>query len=174
MSTVTAHFTVSQGASPAALTITDDSTNEGTQTYTNRYLTIVDDNGDALAAYPNPIAFGFIAYPTGVITLTGFTEDMALDILMTLVPVTPAGGSTYTYEQQVAMNRFLQQGEYNIQQARFIDQDLPGQAGIQAQYNSMSIIIEARNSQTAVLYGSLTGAQEALDRGQNIINNQVM
>jgi hypothetical protein len=38
----------------------------------------------------------------------------------------------------------------------------------------MDILIEQVNSQTSVLYGSLVAAQEALDRGQNVINNQVL
>ncbi len=174
MAIVTAHFTPSQGANPSSLTITDDSPHEGDETYTDRYLTILDSEGEELADYPNPVDFNFTDFPTGVITLTGFTQDLALEITMTLVPVTPVGGSTYVYTADFAMARYLQQGEYNIQQARFIDQDLTGLAGVQAQLNTMDIIIEARNSQTAVLYGSLTGAQEALDRGQNIINAQVL
>lgn len=174
MGLVTAHFVVSQGADPSALTITDDSTNEGDETYTDRYLTILGSDGEELPDYPNNIDFNFDDFPTNAITLTGFTQDLSLNIVMTLVPASPVVGSTYTYEEDVAMNRYLQQGLYNIQESRFINQDLPANAGIQAQYNSFSIIVEEQNSQTAVLYGSLTASQEALDRGQNIINNQIL
>lgn len=171
---ITASISVSQGANPANLTITDDTVNENSETYTSRTLTIVDSNGDALPDYPNPISFSFGSYPTGVITLTGFTVDMALSITMTLVPTVVDPLSTYTVTEDVAMNRYLQQGVYNIQQARFVENQLVGLASIQAQLNSIDIIIEQENSQTSVLYGSLTGAQNALTRGQNIINSQVL
>jgi len=174
MATITASITISQGASPASLIITDTTVNENTQTYTDRYLTILDSNGVALADYPNPISFSFITYPTGIITLTGFTVDLALNIVMTLVPVTVDIPSVYVATEDVAMNRYLQQGVYNIQEARFLDNDLVGLASIQAQYDSIDVIIEQQNSQTAVLYGSLSGAQNALTRGQNVINAQVL
>lgn len=171
---IIASISVSQGASPANLTITDTTVDENTEAYTDRYLTILDSNNEELANYPNPIDFNFIDYATGVITLTGFTFDMALNIVMTLVPTVVDPDSVYEAVEDVAMNRYLQQGVYNIQQARFIENQLVGLASIQAQLNSIDIIIEQQNSQTAVLYGSLVGAQNALDRGQNIINSQVL
>ena len=171
---ITASIAISQGASPASLIITDDTVNENSETYTNRTLTILDSNGDALPDYPNPIPFSFITYPTGVITLTGFTVDLALSVTMTLTPTSVDPLSVYTVTEQVAMNRYLQQGVYNIQEARFIENDLVGLASIQAQLDSIDVIIEQQNSQTAVLYGSLTGAQNALTRGQNVINSQVL
>ena len=174
MATITASITISQGASPASLIITDTTVNENTQTYTNRFLTILDSNGVALPSYPNPISFSFVTYPTGIITLTGFTVDLALNIVMTLVPVVVDIPSVYVATEDVAMNRYLQQGVYNIQEARFLDNDLVGLASIQAQYDSIDVIIEQQNSQTAVLYGSLSGAQNALTRGQNVINAQVL
>lgn len=171
---ITASISVSQGANPANLTITDTTVDENSETYTARTLTILDSNGDELPDYPNPIDFSFGSYPTGVITLTGFTVDMALSITMDLVPTTVDPQSVYTVTEDVAMNRYLQQGVYNIQQARFIENQLVGLASVQAQLNSIDIIIEQQNSQTSVLYGSLVGAQNALTRGQNIINAQVL
>lgn len=171
---ITASIEISQSADPSSLTITDTTVDENSETYTNRTLTIVDSNGDELADYPNQINFSFASYPTGVITLTGFTVDMALNIKMTLTPTSVDPQSVYVAEEDVAMNRYLQQGVYNIQEARFLENDLVGIASIQAQYDSIDIIIEQQNSQTAVLYGSLTGAQDALARGQNVINAQVL
>jgi hypothetical protein len=171
---ITASISISQGASPANLIITDDTVNEDSETYTDRYLTILDSDDAALTDYPNPIDFNFVDYPTGVITLTGFTVDLALNIVMTLVPTVVDVLSTYTAEEDVAMNRYLQQGVYDIQEARFLENDLVGLASIQSQYDSIDVIIEQQNSQTAVLYGSLTGAQNALTRGQNVINSQVL
>ena len=174
MATITASISVSQAADPSSLTITDTTVNEDTQTYTSRTLTIVDSNGDALTDYPNPISFSFGSYPTGVITLTGFTVDVALSVTMLLVPTVVDPSSDYEVTEEVATNRYLQQGVYNIQEARFIENQLVGLASVQAQLNSIDIIIEQQNSQTAVLYGSLTGAQNALTRGQNIIDSQVL
>lgn len=171
---ITASIEISQGASPANLIIEDTTLNEDSETYTDRYLTIVDSNGDALTDYPNPIDFNFTDFATNIITLTGFTVDLSLNIIMTLVPSVVDPLSVYTAEEDVAMLRYLQQGVYNIQEARFLENDLVGIASVQAQYDSIDVIIEQQNSQTAVLYGSLTGAQNALTRGQNVINSQVL
>lgn len=171
---IQASIEISQGADPSVLIVTDTTLNEGDESYTNRTLTILDSNDEALDDYPNPISFSFGSYPDDFIEIEGFTSDKALSISMTLTPAVVDPDSVYTVSEDVAMNRFLQQGLYNIQKARFIDNDLPMQAGSKAQSNSIDIIIEQQNSQTAVLYGALVGAQEALDRGQVIINNQIL
>ncbi len=93
---------------------------------------------------------------------------------MTLTPTVVDPNSVYVATNQVALNRYLEQGFYNIQAARFLSTDLVGLADVEAQLSSMDILIEQVNSQTSVLYGSLVAAQEALDRGQNVINNQVL
>jgi hypothetical protein len=171
---ITASITVSQAASPASFTVTDTTANQGSETYTNRTLTVLDSENNPLPGYTNPIPFSFVNYPTGVISLTGLTQDMALTVSMTLTPTVVVVGSVYTATNQVALNRYLEQGLYNIQAARFLSTDLVGIADVQAQLSSMDILIEQVNSQTSVLYGSLVAAQEALDRGQNVINNQVL
>ena len=171
---ITATISISQAASPASFTVTDTTVNEGSETYTNRTLTVLDSENNPLAGYTNPIPFSFANYPTGVISLTGLTQDMALTVSMTLTPTVVVVGSVYTATRQVALNRYLEQGLYNIQAARFLSTDLVGLADVQAQLSSMDILIEQVNSQTSVLYGSLVAAQEALDRGQNVINNQVL
>ena len=171
---ITAAITISQAASPASFTVTDTTANENTEAYTNRTLTVLDSENNPLSGYSNPIPFSFITYPTGVISLTGLTQDLALTVTMTLTPTVVVGGSDYVATNQVALNRYLEQGLYNIQAARFLSTDLVGLADVQAQLSSMDILIEQVNSQTSVLYGSLVAAQEALDRGQNVINNQVL
>jgi hypothetical protein len=171
---ITATISVSQAASPASFTVTDTTANQGSETYTNRTLTVLDSENNPLPGYTNPIPFSFVNYPTGVISLTGLTQDMALTVSMTLTPTVVVVGSVYTATNQVALNRYLEQGLYNIQAARFLSTDLVGIADVQAQLSSMDILIEQVNSQTSVLYGSLVAAQEALDRGQNVINNQVL
>lgn len=171
---ITAAITVSQAASPASFTVTDTTANENTETYTNRTLTVLDSQNNPLPGYSNPIPFSFATYPTGVISLTGLTQDLALTVTMTLTPTVVVVGSVYVATRQVALNRYLEQGLYNIQAARFLSTDLVGLADVQAQLSSMDILIEQVNSQTSVLYGSLVAAQEALDRGQNVINNQVL
>ncbi len=171
---ITATITISQAASPASFTVTDTTANQGTETYTNRTLTVLDSQNNPLPGYTNPIPFSFATYPTGVISLTGLTQDLALTVTMTLVPTVVNPSSDYVATNQVALNRYLEQGLYNIQAARFLSTDLVGLADVQAQLSSMDILIEQVNSQTSVLYGSLVAAQEALDRGQNVINNQVL
>jgi hypothetical protein len=171
---ITAAITVSQAASPASFTVTDTTINQGSETYTNRTLTVLDSENNPLPGYTNPIPFGFDNYPDGIISLTGLTQDLALTVSMTLTPTVVVVGSVYTATNQVALNRYLEQGLYNIQAARFLSTDLVGIADVQAQLSSIDILIEQVNSQTSVLYGSLVAAQEALDRGQNVINNQVL
>jgi hypothetical protein len=171
---ITATISVSQAASPASFTVTDTTTNQGSETYTNRTLTVLDSENNPLPGYSNPIPFGFDNYPDGIISLTGLTQDLALTVSMTLTPTAIDPESVYTATNQVALNRYLEQGLYNIQAARFLSTDLVGIADVQAQLSSMDILIEQVNSQTSVLYGSLVAAQEALDRGQNVINNQVL
>jgi hypothetical protein len=171
---ISAAISVSQAASPASFTVTDTTPNESSETYTNRTLTVLDSENNPLPGYANPIPFGFDNYPDNIISLTGLTQDMALTVSMTLTPTVVVVGSVYTATNQVALNRYLEQGLYNIQAARFLSTDLVGIADVQAQLSSMDILIEQVNSQTSVLYGSLVAAQEALDRGQNVINNQVL
>ena len=171
---ITATISVSQAASPASFTVTDTTANQGSETYTNRTLTVLDSENNPLPGYTNPIPFGFDNYPDGIISLTGLTQDLALTVSMTLTPTVVVVGSVYTATNQVALNRYLEQGLYNIQAARFLSTDLVGIADVQAQLSSIDILIEQVNSQTSVLYGSLVAAQEALDRGQNVINNQVL
>lgn len=171
---VTASLTITQGSDPSELIFTDSTLNEDSETYTARTLTVTDSNGDELEDYPNPIDFSKVTYPTNVITLSGFTVDLALSAILTLTPTVVDPLSDYTVTEDIAMNRYLQQGVYNIQEARFLENDLIGLASVQAQLDSIDVIIEQQNSQTAVLYGSLTGAQNALTRGQNVINAQVL
>ena len=171
---ITATITISQAASPASFTVTDTTANENTETYTNRTLIVLDSENNPLSGYTNPIPFSFATYPTGVISLTGLTQDLALTVTMTLTPTVVDPNSVYVATNDVALNRYLEQGLYNIQAARFLSTDLVGLADVEAQLSSMDILIEQVNSQTSVLYGSLVAAQEALDRGQNVINNQVL
>lgn len=171
---ITASISVSQGSSPSDLIITDTTENEATEDLTGRTLTVSDSEGNPFPGYDLEIPFSFEDYPSGVITLTGLTVDLALNVQMDLDIVTPVGGSVYTVSEDVVTNRFSQQGLYNIQVARFLDNTLPAKGGDQARLNSMDIIIEESNSQTAAAYSSLVGAQAALTRAQNIIDNQVL
>ena len=167
-------MTISQGSNPANLIIQDDTTNEGTQSLTGRILTVTDSEGNPFPGYTNPIDFSFASYPTNIITLSGLTADLALNVIMTLQIVTPIAGSTYSATEDIATNRYAQQGLYNIQVARFLDPIFSGMEDSNARINSMDIIIEESNSQTAVAYSSLVNGQTALTRAQNIINNQIL
>jgi len=168
---ITASITVTPLTDPSKLKIVDDTPSEDTETYTDRYLTILDSAGNPLIDYPNPINFSFDDFPDNDITLSGFTEDMALNIKMTLVPTIIDVTSVYTAEADVAMTRFLQRGLYDLQVSRFLDNEYPSKANETAQSDSIDLIIEKQNSQTSVSYGSLVGAQNALNRASNIINN---
>ncbi len=135
----------------------------------SRTVTLLDSNGDALPGFTNPIAFPYGGGDD--LTITGLTNDLALQAIMTLVPISPQSGSTYTAEAEFATQRFLQVGLFNIQVQAQNNPSPTSLANVQYRTNSIDIIIEAQNSQTAVLYSNLTGAQICLDRGQQIINN---
>lgn len=135
-----------------------------------RTLSILQSDGTALPNYPNPIAF---AYSGGdVFTISGLTQDLALKITLSLTPIVNNAGSVYTGEIDIATQRFLQQGEFNIQvQKNNSTMPLSAYANSIYRNNTMDIIIEAENAQTALLYSDFTGSQTSLQRGQNIINN---
>jgi hypothetical protein len=138
----------------------------------SRTLQILDSLGNALPNYPNPIAWPIGG--TDTLNFTGLTKDLALQIIMTLVPVTPQAGSVYIAETDVATVRFEQQGLFNIQVQRLNDIQPSSLADQQYRQNSIDLIIEANNAQIAITYANYTGAQLALNRTQSIINNTTL
>jgi len=142
--------------------------------FSNRTLTILQSDNTPLTGYPNPIAFPIGGGNPDVITISGLTQDVALTIVMTLTPITPVGGSIYTAEADIATNRFLQQGLYNIQVQRLTDTLPSTRMDKVYRKSSIDLLIEMSNSQVAVLYANYTGAQDALDRGTQIILNTTL
>ena len=138
----------------------------------SRTLTILQSDGTALPNYPNPIAFPYGGGDN--FTISGLTQDLALQVIMTLVPISPQGGSIYTSETDIATERFLQQGLFNIQVQRLNIIQPSSLADQQYRTNSIDLIIEGQNAQTGVLYGNYAGAQLALNRSQNIILNTTL
>lgn len=139
---------------------------------TSRSLQILDSTGAALPNYPNPISWPING--PDFLNFTGLTQDLALQIIMTLVPVTPQAGSVYIAETDVATVRFEQQGLFNIAVQRLNIIDPSSLANTQYRVNSMDLIIEANNAQIAISYSNFTGAQLALNRTQSIINNTTL
>lgn len=157
---------------PSTFTLTDTSNYASPDSKANissRTVTILQSDGSELANYPNPIAFPYGGGDT--LTIEGLTQDLALQVVMTLVPISPVMGSTYVGEADFATQRFLQQGLFNIQVQALNNTNPSSLANQQYRNNSIDIIIEGTNSQTGVLYSNFTGSQEALNRAQNIINN---
>lgn len=137
--------------------------------FSSRVVNILDDENNPLPGYANPIAF---PYGGGdVLTISGLTQDYALNIQMVLTPIVSNPGSIYTAILDVATNRFLQAGLFNIQVAKNISPPLSPKADSVYRDNSIDVIIEMKNSQTALIYTDFTGSQDAIDRGQQIINN---
>jgi len=138
----------------------------------SRTVTILQSDGSALPGYTNPIAF---PYSGGdYLTIAGLTQDLALQIIMTLTPISPQGGSTYVSEIDIATERFLQQGLFNIAVQRLNIIQPSSFADQQYRINSMDLIIEGQNAYTGILYANYTGAQLALNRSQNIILNTTL
>lgn len=139
----------------------------------SRTVTILQSDGSALPSYANPIPF---PYSGGdVLTISGLTQDLSLQIIMTLVPISPQGGSVYVSETDIATQRFSQQGLFNIAVQNLNITDPSSLAAQQYLINSINIIIETEvNAQTGVLYGNYIGAQLALNRSQNIILNTTL
>lgn len=136
-----------------------------------RTLTILDAYNNPLPNYPNPIDFPIGGSNSDVFTIAGLTADMALNILMTLTPVSPQGGSVYTATIAIATNRFLQQGQFDIQVAQNNSGNISDRARVVYRTNTIDLIIEQQNSQTALLFGDFTGSQNELNIGENIIAN---
>lgn len=138
----------------------------------SRTLTILQSNGSALTNYPNPIVFPYSGGDS--FTISGLTQDLALQVIMTLTPISPQSGSVYTSETDIATERFLQQGLFNIQVQRLNIIQPSSLADQQYRANSIDLIVEGQNAQTGVLYANYTGAQLALNRSQNIILNTTL
>jgi hypothetical protein len=138
----------------------------------SRTVTILQSDGTALPGYTNPIPFPYSGGDS--LSITGLTKDLALQIIMTLVPISPQGGSVYVSETDIATERFLQQGLFNIQVQRLNIIQPSSFADQQYRINSIDLIIEGQNAQTGVLYTNYTGAQLALNRSQNIILNTTL
>lgn len=135
----------------------------------SRTLTVFQSDNSPFPGTTNPINWPYAA--GDAFTFSGLTQDLALQIIMTLSPITPQSGSTYSAEADVATTGFLQQGLYNIQVQRLNNVNPASLSDKQYRTNSIDLIIEGQNAQTGVLYSNFTGSQEALDRAQNIINN---
>lgn len=138
----------------------------------SRTLTILQSDGSALPNYPNPI--NFPVFGPDFLVFIGLTQDLALQIILTLVPIVSHGGSVYVGETDVATQRFLQQGLFNIQVQQLNIINPSSLAAQQYLANSMNLIIEGQNAQTAVLFANFVGAQLALNRAQNIILNTTL
>lgn len=160
---------------PTTFLLTDTSNYASPDSKSNmsaRTITILQADGTALPGYTNPISF---PYNTGdTYTITGLTKDLALQITMILTPISPNSGSSYVAIASIATERFLQQGLFNIQVQRLNDIQPNSMADQQYRTNSIDLILEGQNAQTAVLYGNFTGGQLALNRTQNIILNTTL
>jgi hypothetical protein len=139
--------------------------------FSARSLTILDYLNNPLPGYPNPISFPIGGSNPDTFTIAGLTQDMALQITMTLTPIVINGGSVYTVTIDIATNRFLQQGLFNIQVSKNISPPLSPYADSVYRNNSIDIIIDENNSQTALLYGDFTGSQNAINLGEATIMN---
>lgn len=172
---LTASISYEPQLDPTTFNIVDTTPYAGGDTHANfsaRTLTILQSDNTALPGYTNPIPFQFSGGE--VLPITGLTGDVAITIVMTLTPITPVTGSIYTAEADVATNRFLQQGLYNIQVARLTDTNPSYKSDKVYRYQSIDLLIEMSNSQIAMLYSNYTGAQSAINRGEQIILNATL
>jgi len=138
----------------------------------SRTVNILQSDNTPLPGYANPIPFPYSGGDN--LTISGLTQDLALQIIMTLVPISPQVGSIYVSETDIATERFLQQGLFNIQVQRVNIIQPSSLADQQYRINSIDLIIEGQNAQTGILYANYTGAQLALNRSQNIILNTTL
>lgn len=158
--------------SASVFTITDTSnylSPDNKANISSRTLSILQSDNSPLPGYPNPIPFPYSGGDE--LTISGLTVDVALQIIMTLVPVMSQGGSVYVAEADIATTGFLQQGLYNIQVERLNNVNPSTLSDKAYRTNSIDLLIEDQNAQTGVMYANFTGSQNALDRSQNIINN---
>lgn len=134
-----------------------------------RTVSILQSGDTPLPGYTNPIAF---PYSGGdFLTIAGLTQDVALQVIMTLTPISPQSGSTYVSEADIATTRFLELGLFNIQVQQNNAPYTSNKAAQQYRTNSIDLIVETQNSQTALMYDDFTASQAALNRGTQIIAN---
>lgn len=137
----------------------------------SRTLTILCSDNSPLPGYTNPISW---TYGSGDTISLAIASDLALQVVMTLVPVSPQSGSTYVAEADIATERYLQQGLFNIQVQRLNTISPASLSDRQYRTNSIDLLIEGENAQTGVLYANFVGSQDALNRAANIINNTTL
>lgn len=140
----------------------------------SRTLTLLDAYNMPLPGYANPINFPIGGINPDTFTIAALTSDMAFTCIMVLTPVTPQSGSVYTSTINFATNRFLQQGVFDIQVAQNNGGNVSTQAIAVYRTNTIDLIIEQQNSQTALLFGDFTGSQNELNKGEQIIANTTL
>lgn len=170
----TANFTVAQGIFCSQIIITDTSNYaaEAKNTFTYRRLYLYKADGTTIkfpSNSPNDyIDFGFVAYPTDQITITGIDQDYGLRIELQLNSSAPQPGSVYTKTTVCALTCYTNTALYNVAQ---IAATSPARVDDPVFYSSWSELQTERDAAiTAASYGDQLSSDAALKRAKNIIN----
>jgi hypothetical protein len=168
-----AMYTVQQSADSTSLIITDTSSyaSEAKNTFTSRRLYLYNVDGTTVRFPSNSVTdyinFAFATYTTDQITITGFTKDSSLRIVLQLISSAPVVGSVYTSESVVSMVGYTNAAIYNAAQIAATN---PARINDQVFFDSLrQLQREKVTAQNAGTYGDQFSAQAALDRAYDII-----
>lgn len=161
-------FTVAQTSDITSFSITDASNygSEGTGTFSGRTISIYKVDGTLLVPQ---ISFPFASGNT--YTLTGvLLTDYSLSIVFNWNSLSPQPGSTYEDTEVTTFLNYTKQFLYEKVQDIAAQPNILNDTGF---YNSLrKVQSEVDNAENATTYADQFSAQSAIDRANNLINNE--
>ncbi len=154
-------ISVAATINPAAITVTDTSTGADAA-ITNRVITLYDYTNAVTGTFQFPLAVG------ASITITAFTQDQAINAVVTWLDVTNA--VLYTASELFVGVGYNQAFLYNLTQAQTGN---PNIIRDNRYYNAkIALIVEVDSAQQAITEASdLAGAEFAITRANYISSN---
>lgn len=166
---LTAAISYSQATTCSQFSVQDitDYTNEPTSNISSRTLTLYKSDG-TIYRQPGQIQDEIDwPYASGnSYTVTGLAEDLALNAIMILVPISADPDSTYTVSLLLALTCFLDTELFD--RAKRQSEDKRYERNVIFTNDTHRIIIEKTSAQNAIAQENINGAQLALTRAKNI------
>lgn len=161
---ITANFTITQGTDVTKLTLTDTTNYSGGELVGNmtaRSVSLYKSDGTLLGTY---------AFSGSDLTkvVTGLTKDLALSGVLTLMPASVVGGSTYTKAVFAAIIGYSMTAFYQRHNKMALDTRLERNRDYVT--DNYKILMEVQAAQQACVGEDTVSAQYCLDRVKKIID----